>query len=96
MIKRREFVQLGASALGATALGLKASAEILPPEHRHITRAIPSSGEKIPVIGMGTSRTFDTPDDPDSLGLLTEVMKVFFANGGTKAYVVPVAKTDGD
>jgi aryl-alcohol dehydrogenase-like predicted oxidoreductase len=32
---------------------------------------------------MGTSRTFDAPDDPDSLALLTEVMKAFFANGGT-------------
>ena len=83
MIKRREFIHLGATALGATALGLKANAEVLPPQNRHITRPIPSSGEAIPVIGMGTSRTFDTPDDPDSLTLLSEVMKTFFANGGT-------------
>ncbi len=83
MFKRREFVRLGATALGATALGLKASAEVLPPQNRLITRPIPSSGEAIPVIGMGTSRTFDTPDDPDSLTLLAEVMKAFFANGGT-------------
>ena len=83
MFKRRQFVQLGATALGAAALGLKASAEVLPPQNRLVTRPIPSSGEAIPVIGMGTSRTFDTPDDPDSLTLLAEVMKAFFANGGT-------------
>ena len=47
-----------------------------------ITRAIPSSGEAIPVVGMGPSRTFDTPDDADSIALLKQVMQSFFANGG--------------
>lgn len=87
MIKRRDLLQLGATALTASALGLRAHAEAeagaAASQSAVITRAIPSSGEQIPVIGMGTSRTFDTPDDPDSLTLLAQVMKTFFANGGS-------------
>jgi diketogulonate reductase-like aldo/keto reductase len=48
-----------------------------------ITRPIPSSGEALPVIGMGTSRTFDTGRDAASLEALGEVMQVFIDGGGT-------------
>ena len=48
-----------------------------------ITQAIPSSGERIPVIGMGTSRTFDVGDEPATLTRLGQVLQVFFDNGGT-------------
>ena len=34
------------------------------------------------MIGMGTSRTFDTADDPESVANLTAVMQVFFDGGG--------------
>ena len=84
MIKRRDLLQLGATAVTASALGLRAQlAGAESDAQQAITRPIPSSGETIPVIGMGTSRTFDTPEDPDSVTLLTEVMKAFFADGGT-------------
>jgi len=36
----------------------------------------------LPVIGMGTSRTFNKDDDPESLAILTEVIKAFFAAKG--------------
>jgi diketogulonate reductase-like aldo/keto reductase len=42
------------------------------------TRAIPSSGEKLPVIGMGTWQTFDVADPAP----LEEVLKVFSELGG--------------
>jgi diketogulonate reductase-like aldo/keto reductase len=48
-----------------------------------ITRPIPSSGERVPVIGMGTSRTFDTAGDPETLSSLAEVMRAFIDGGGT-------------
>jgi diketogulonate reductase-like aldo/keto reductase len=84
MIKRRNLIQIGATGLAATALGLTARlAGAQDGDPALITRPIPSSGEQIPVIGMGTSRTFDTPDDPDSITLLKSVMDAFFANGGT-------------
>jgi diketogulonate reductase-like aldo/keto reductase len=48
-----------------------------------ILRPIPSSGEMLPVIGMGTSQTFDVGDNPAVRAQLAEVVNVFFAKGGT-------------
>ena len=79
MITRRQLLQYSASAAAAASLGLNVQARESAPM---ITRAIPSSGEAIPVVGMGTSRTFDTPADADSIALLKQVMQSFFANGG--------------
>jgi len=82
MIKRRQAITLGAGLLAAKALNLAAEIDTshnLPV----IERAIPSTGETIPVIGMGTSRTFDTPNDPQALAQLTDVMQAFFSAGGT-------------
>ncbi|QJE98091.1 aldo/keto reductase [Luteolibacter luteus] len=45
-----------------------------------ITRAIPSTGEKLPVIGMGTWQTFDVR--PDETAPLEEVLKAFVELGG--------------
>jgi diketogulonate reductase-like aldo/keto reductase len=46
------------------------------------SHAIPSTGERIPVIGMGTSRTFDIGNDSAARARLTQVLQVFFDNGG--------------
>jgi aryl-alcohol dehydrogenase-like predicted oxidoreductase len=46
------------------------------------TRRIPSSGEQLPVIGMGTMITFDVADDKEATPRLTEVLQAFFDNGG--------------
>ena len=81
MINRRQVVQLGASALALQSLHLQASTE--SPAQALIQRPIPSSGELIPVIGMGTSRTFDTKADPQSLANLTAVMRAFLDGQGT-------------
>lgn len=46
------------------------------------TRAIPSTGEQIPVVGMGTSGSFEvTPGTPEYEDL-REVLKIFFEGGG--------------
>jgi diketogulonate reductase-like aldo/keto reductase len=47
-----------------------------------ITRAVPSTGERIPVIGMGTSRTFNVGNDPADRAQLRQVLQIFFDNGG--------------
>jgi diketogulonate reductase-like aldo/keto reductase len=47
-----------------------------------IKKPIPKSGEQLPVIGMGTSRTFDIDNDPQQLASLTEVLQIFFDQGG--------------
>jgi aryl-alcohol dehydrogenase-like predicted oxidoreductase len=48
-----------------------------------LMRAVPSTGERIPVIGMGTSRTFDVGDDHAARMQLGEVLQVFSDQGGT-------------
>ena len=53
------------------------------------TRAIPSSGEKIPVIGMGTSGSFEVQAGTEEHKMLAEVLKVFFDGGGTVIDTAP-------
>ncbi|HEY2801093.1 MAG TPA: aldo/keto reductase [Chthoniobacterales bacterium] len=47
-----------------------------------ITRAIPASGEKLPVVGLGTWQTFDVGDSPDDQAPLKEVLTRFVQLGG--------------
>jgi len=53
------------------------------------TRAIPASGEKIPVIGMGTSGSFEVGDSAVELDPLREVLQRFFAAGATVIDTAP-------
>ena len=48
-----------------------------------ITRAIPSSGEKLPIVGLGSSATFSSVARSDDVSALREVMRVLFDNGGS-------------
>ena len=45
-------------------------------------RRIPSSGEQVPAVGMGTWITFNVGDDPVLRAARTEVMQAFFKAGG--------------
>ncbi len=46
-------------------------------------RAIPSSGEKIPVIGLGTWQTFDAGNSEEKRNVLGEVLKTLVASGAS-------------
>ena len=46
-------------------------------------RTIPSSGEKIPVMGLGTARTFNVGKSEEALAPLMDVMRFFVQRGGT-------------
>ncbi|WP_232224685.1 aldo/keto reductase [Leptospira fainei] len=48
-----------------------------------LLRKIPSSGETIPAIGLGTWQTFDVTSDDHSLASLDEVLRDFLQEGGT-------------
>ena len=83
MINRRQVLQLSAGMLAGAAMGAPTPrASAAQPTAPLIQRAIPGSGELLPVIGMGTSRTFDTGADAASLADLSEVMQAFFAGSG--------------
>jgi len=51
-------------------------------ESKVIKKTIPSSAERLSVIGLGTSRTFNVSDSTDSIAPLVELMQVFFDQGG--------------
>jgi len=46
-------------------------------------RVIPSTGERLPVIGCGTWRTFDVGDDPGARAQLADVLRILFEAGGS-------------
>ncbi|MDJ0955626.1 MAG: aldo/keto reductase [Arenicellales bacterium] len=46
-------------------------------------RVIPSSGEEIPVMGLGTARTFNVGRSENALAPLMQVMQLFIERGGT-------------
>jgi len=47
-----------------------------------VRKAIPSTGEQLPVIGMGTSRTFDVGNGAQARAALLPVLQAFFDHGG--------------
>ncbi len=47
-----------------------------------LTRVIPSSGERMPAVGLGTWITFNVGEDPALQAECTQVMAAFFAAGG--------------
>ena len=77
MPTRRQLLKFAATMLAIPASTLLAQAQ-LP----LIQRKIPGSGERVPAIGMGTSRTFDTANDAESLARLSEIIKIFFDKQG--------------
>jgi diketogulonate reductase-like aldo/keto reductase len=52
------------------------------PTARMLTRPIPSTGEAIPVIGLGTWRAFDVGTDPPTRQPLREVLQLLLDGGG--------------
>jgi aryl-alcohol dehydrogenase-like predicted oxidoreductase len=79
-ISRRSFLATAAAFAGA---GTLASANAAAGGAAHsLGRAIPSSGERLPAIGLGTWITFNVGDDPAAQKQRTEVLRAFFAAGG--------------
>jgi diketogulonate reductase-like aldo/keto reductase len=68
-------------ALGAgTVLGGRATGAV--PQRALIARPVPSTGETMPVIGLGSWITFNVGNDAVARAACTEVMRHFFASGG--------------
>jgi aryl-alcohol dehydrogenase-like predicted oxidoreductase len=78
---RREWIRMALGAGAALGLGprLAAGAVSAP----LIARPIPSSGERIPVVGLGSSATFRTVAGTEDLEGLREVLAALVERGGT-------------
>jgi diketogulonate reductase-like aldo/keto reductase len=75
----RRAILRGVTAAAASSLfrPLLALAQPAP-----LTRPIPSSGERLPVVGLGSWITFNVGDDPELRKECAAVMQAFFAAGG--------------
>ena len=71
-MKRRTLLQWSALAAAGSALAQPAP----------LTRPIPSSGETIPRVGLGTWITFNVGQDPPARAHCAQVMRAFFEAGG--------------
>ncbi len=94
---RREVLRLGsrcAVAMAAsTYLGrLAAIGEARADEPSLITRPIPRTGDRLPVVGLGTSQVFEVGDDPAELAPLAQVLRTLVSGGGK---IVDTASTYG-
>jgi aryl-alcohol dehydrogenase-like predicted oxidoreductase len=81
-VTRRDFTLMplaGVAAAGATML---AGGVLAQPSGPLITRAIPSSGERLPAVGLGTAQVFDT-DDGATRQKAAAVVQALVAGGGT-------------
>lgn len=91
MSTRRQFLGQSATVLAASSL-LGASWQSLAAASEGkmlLKRTIPSSGESLPAIGLGTSGSFEvTPGSPE-YAALKEVLKRFFDAGATLIDTAP-------
>lgn len=86
MTRRQLLDLLARGAVGATAahylamrLPLEAAGDTTPEIQ---TKPIPSTGEKLPVIGLGTYQSFDVGADASERARLEQVLSAFTAAGG--------------
>lgn len=75
-VSRRDALKIAGAALGAAALPLDLHAQ-----GAAILKAIPKSGERVPVIGLGTN-TYGVKT-PEEMAPLREVLRAMPAAGGT-------------
>jgi aryl-alcohol dehydrogenase-like predicted oxidoreductase len=81
MITRRDYLKY--SALASAASTLQSSLLWALDGETPITRAIPSSGEELPIVGLGSSATFSSVARSDNVSALQDVLRTLFENGGS-------------
>lgn len=95
-LTRRQFLlAAGLSGLALQAPGVFA-ALTRTSDSTPITRVIPSTGESIPAIGMGTWITFNVGNDPYLIEQRTNVLRTFFDHGGSVVDCSPMYGSSAD
>ena len=76
MFSRRDFIALSSLSFLPTLSNASMLNESM------LKRVIPSSGEEMPVIGLGTSRVFDIERSKNELNVRENILDIFYENGG--------------
>jgi aryl-alcohol dehydrogenase-like predicted oxidoreductase len=92
-VDRRSFLALSGLAAVATAGRAQNAGGTQPAQWSLIVRRIPSSGESLPAIGLGTSGPFEVGADESARAPLREVLKEFFAAGASLIDTSPMYST---
>src|SRR4051812_24150154 len=98
---RRNFLAIGSVAAVAGAQSALGHVTSWPHDHPHgevpagklILRKIPSSGETLPAVGLGTSGPFEVGREDAARAPLREVLRAFFASGCTLIDTSPMYST---
>ncbi len=77
-ISRHRFLRLAAVASAAALLPFRGESA----REKMFERLVPSSGERVPVVGLGTWQAFDVGPDADDRARLARVVDAFFDSGG--------------
>ena len=88
-LTRREFTKTSLGAISVAALG--GSSALAAPE-RMIQKAIPSSGEMLPIIGLGTNR-YGVSHSEAARTPLRQALERFHRLGGTVVDTAPMYRT---
>lgn len=80
-LNRREILKL--SVLGGLGLSFNPISNTLMPLDKVGTRSIPSSGEALPIVGVGTWQTFDVGNATEKRKVLSEVLSQMRVYGGS-------------
>jgi diketogulonate reductase-like aldo/keto reductase len=88
-MNRRELIVQGAAVGASMTLGVVPAFAAAEP----ILRTIPSTGEKLPVIGLGTSGPFEVGADSAARAPLAAVLGAFFDGGATLIDTSPMYST---
>jgi diketogulonate reductase-like aldo/keto reductase len=88
-VKRRDVLAGGLKIMAAAAAGRAIGAGGQP----LITRKIPSTGEEMPIIGLGTSGPFEVSTSAAERAPLREVLDAFFAMGARLIDTSPMYST---
>lgn len=82
-----------AAVTGASARAVAQAAGATAQPHKLVTRKIPSSGEAIPAVGLGTSGPFEVGGSDRDRAPLREVLAAFFDSGCTLIDTSPMYST---
>jgi aryl-alcohol dehydrogenase-like predicted oxidoreductase len=82
-----------ASQSGTGAEGKSPPAAATSTGQQMLSRRVPSSGESIPAVGLGTSGPFEVGSEAQARAPLREVLAAFFGAGGTLIDTSPMYST---